>query len=84
MDIIKHKNTRIQLKPPRFKCDVPLTRRDISPFPNHNGFFLIAVGCPGAGKSSLTVSALCNKRVYRAVFDHIYIVPTRLPQVDEA
>ena len=39
MKITEIKNDNIELKVPKFKCDDCLTKREITPYPNRNGFF---------------------------------------------
>ena len=74
MEIREIHNDRIELRPPKFRVDRRLTKREIAPFPNVSGFFNIVVGAPGAGKSSCVVSSLCSKKIYGGVFDKVYVI----------
>ncbi len=74
MHITEIKNDKIELKVPKFKCDDCLTKRNISPYPNRNGFFMIIAGTMGAGKTSFLISSLTSSKVWRSVFDNIYLV----------
>ncbi len=74
MKITEIKNDKIELKVPRFKCDDCLTKRDISPYPNRNGFFMIVAGTMGSGKTSFLISSLTSSKVWRKVWDNIYLV----------
>ncbi len=62
------------LRPPGFKCDTCLVKREIEPFENRS-FFMGIFGKPGAGKTSLCVSSLVSRkpRVYHRAFNHIYV-----------
>ena len=71
MHIIK--NSKLQhLDLPVFNCDELLGKKIPPPFPNQC-FFMIIVGKPRSGKSSLAISLLQTKkpRVYRKIFDNI-------------
>ena len=74
MQITEIKNDKIELTAPRFKCDDCLTKRDITPYPNRNGFFMIIAGTMGSGKTSFLISSLTSKKVWRKVWDHIYLI----------
>lgn len=70
-------NKSIELIPPHFLCDNVL--KDIpAPFPNKS-FFMIIIGKPGSGKSSLLVNLLTRKKkgerktIYRKKFHFIYL-----------
>ena len=67
--------TITSLRPPRFKCDVPLVQRQIEPFPNCS-FAMLICGKPGSGKTSLCVSALTSRKpkVYWKAFNNIFPV----------
>ena len=69
----------IQLSLPRFCCDGILSENIMPPLPRKHHIWIFS-GRPGSGKSSLALSLLTargNKKQYRRVFDHIYvIVPT--------
>ena len=72
MKITEIKNDNIELKVPKFKCDDCLTKRDITPYPNRNGFFMIVAGTMGSGKTSFLISSLTSNKVWRKCFDNIY------------
>ena len=74
MKITEIKNDNIELKVPRFKCDDCLTKRDITPYPNRNGFFMVIAGTMGSGKTSFLISSLTSTKVYRKCFDNIYLI----------
>ena len=74
MKITEIKNDNIELKVPKFKCDDCLTKRDITPYPNRNGFFMIVAGTMGSGKTSFLISSLTSNKVWRKCFDNIYLV----------
>jgi len=67
--------TIASLRPPKFKCDVPLVQRQIEPFPNCS-FAMGIFGKPGSGKTSLCVSALTSRKpkVYWKAFNNIFVV----------
>ena len=67
--------TIASLRPPKFKCDVPLVQRQIEPFPNCS-FNMLVCGAPGSGKTSLCVSALTSRKpkVYWKAFNNIFVV----------
>ena len=54
--------------------DKKICKYDISPFPNTTGARVIVVGQPRAGKSSLILNAIKDKRVYKKQFDNIYLL----------
>jgi hypothetical protein len=70
--------TITSLRPPQFKCDVPLVHRQIEPFPNCS-FAMLICGKPGSGKTSLCVSALTSRKpkVYWKAFNNISPVMPR-------
>lgn len=74
MHITEIRNSKIELKAPRFKCDNCLTKRDITPYPNRNGFFMIIAGTMGSGKTSFLISSLTSSKVWRKCWDNIYLV----------
>ena len=74
MHITEIKNDKLELKVPRFKCDNCLTKRDITPYPNRNGFFMIIAGTMGAGKTSFLISSLTSSKVWRKCWDNIYLI----------
>jgi hypothetical protein len=74
MKITEIPNTTIELKAPVFKCDNCLTKRDITPYPNRNGFLMVIAGTMGSGKTSFLISSLTSKKVWRKVFDNIYLI----------
>jgi len=65
--------SKLKLDPPKFTCDIPLSKKDIAPFENRS-FFTVFVGQPRSGKTSHMISSLMSKKVYNKVFDHIYVV----------
>ena len=74
MHITEIKNDKLELKVPKFKCDNCLTKRDITPYPNRNGFFMIIAGTMGAGKTSFLISSLTSSKVWRKCWDNIYLI----------
>ena len=73
MKIIEHPNDKLVLKAPTFKCDVKIVKRDIDPFEN-KAFFTTYVGCAGSGKSSLMISSLLHKKIYRKAFNNVFLI----------
>ena len=73
MKILEHTNKELVLKPPMFKCDVPIVNRLIDPFEN-KAFFTTYVGCAGSGKSSLMISSLLHKKIYRKAFNNVFLI----------
>ena len=73
MKIIEHANKKLILKAPQFKCDVRIVNRDIEPFEN-KAFFTTYVGCAGSGKSSLMISSLLHKKIYRKAFNNVFLI----------
>lgn len=58
-------------------CDEILGGHIKEPFPRCSGFFLVIVGIPGSGKTSMMVNLLTSKnnnRVYNNVFNKIFLV----------
>lgn len=80
---IKNK-TFPKLKRPRVLCDDVLTERNIYPLPNKT-FAMAIIGRPGQGKSSLISSLLCDRKLYRGVFENIYLCcpPSSLASLPE-
>ena len=76
---IKH-NKGIELLPPQFICDGGIGKHleKYEMLSHLNAYtFDIFIGRPGSGKTSLMVSFLTgkkDKKIYRKVFNHIYIV----------
>jgi len=64
--------SKLNLEPPKFCCDKPLTNRDINPFENRS-FFTAFVGQPRSGKTSHMISSLLSKKCYNKVFDKIFV-----------
>eukprot|EP00951_Prasinocladus_malaysianus_P018698 scaffold149921_cov15-Prasinocladus_malaysianus.AAC.2 len=58
------KRSDIKLRPPKFKCDVPIAQGILPPLPNKS-FFWGLIGPPGSGKTSLLVSLLTNPGAYK-------------------
>lgn len=67
------KRSDLKLKPPKFKCDVPIAEGILEPLPNRS-FFWTLIGPPGSGKTSLLVSLLTNPGAYKGKFDNVVIV----------
>lgn len=75
--------TEFQLEKPNytlntieFQCDKPLANHIKEPFPNKS-FFMLIVGKPGSGKTSLLLNMLTMKgqnKIYKHVFDKILLV----------
>jgi hypothetical protein len=79
--MIKIKKTeKIDLHPPEFLCDYPLTEhlKDYPQFSFMNSFNTTAIfGRPGSGKTSTLISLLAQKgkdRIYNKVFDFVYVI----------
>jgi DNA replication protein DnaC len=71
------KNESLDLKTPKFLCDGILNPMMCNyEMLNHlNGFrFTTICGLPGSGKTSLIVSFITNKAVFKKVFNHIEVV----------
>lgn len=66
----------VRLAPVRETMDVFLDKITMENVPNRNGFISLFCGAPGSGKSSLLLSMLKSKAVYKKAFKHIfYFVP---------
>jgi len=74
MKISEIPNDKIQLQVPKFKCDDCLTKREITPYPNRNGFFMIVAGTMGSGKTSFLISSLTSKHVWRKCWSNIFLI----------
>jgi KaiC/GvpD/RAD55 family RecA-like ATPase len=74
------KTEKIDLHPPEFLCDYPLTEhlKDYPQFSFMNSFNTTAIfGRPGSGKTSTLISLLAQKgkdRIYNKVFDFVYVI----------
>lgn len=67
----------LDLKYPRFNCDHILNPRmeNYEMLKHLNGFRMTSVcGLPGSGKTSLVISMLTNRNVWKRVFNHVQIV----------
>ena len=69
------KNNSISLQQPNWTCDG--FHKDVpNPMPQSISFFMIIVGSPGSGKSSLGINLLCNKgknKIYRKKYNWVYL-----------
>lgn len=75
MHIIKHK--KLQLSMPEFLCDHKLNKKmeNYQMLTHLNAFtFDVFIGKPGSGKTSLLISFLNNKNVYKKVFNNVLVV----------
>lgn len=67
----------------KMNCDEPLGEHIKEPFPSKSGFFMVIVGIPGSGKTSMLVNLLTSKgeqRVYNNVFHKIFLVMPQMSQ----
>ena len=65
--------SKYKLKIPEFICDKPLD--DVmEPFPSQSSFFTVHIGPPRSGKSSLMISALSDKNIYKKKFNNVILV----------
>jgi hypothetical protein len=79
MHITEESDSQVKLSLPSFSCDGELGKHIPEPLPNRH-FAWLCSGKAGSGKTSLVMSLLCGKgeaRVYRKVFDHVYIIVPR-------
>ena len=75
IEIIKHK--KLDLDIPMFTVDGSLNDNlnKYQMLSNLNGYrFTCLIGKPGSGKTSLLVSWLTSKKVFKKVFHHVYVV----------
>jgi len=78
---IREIETNLNLTIPKFKCDSILSDDIPQPLPNQS-FYMVFVGPPRSGKTSIAVSLLSTKKskknnkksIYRGVFDNIIVV----------
>jgi len=74
------KSDKIDITPPAFLCDYPLTEhlKKYPQFSHMNIFNTTAiVGRPGGGKTSMLISMLSQKgdeKIYHKVFDYVYVI----------
>jgi len=78
------KTEKIDITPPSFLCDYPLTEHlnNYPQFSYMNVFNTTAIlGRPGSGKTSMLISMLSQKgkeKIYNKVFDFVYVImPTQ-------
>ena len=78
------KTEKIEIIPPSFLCDYPLTEhlKDFPQFSYMNVFNTTAIlGRPGSGKTSMLISMLSQKgkdKIYHKAFDFVYVImPTQ-------
>lgn len=78
------KTEKIEIHPPEFLCDYPLTEhlKDFPQFSFMNVFNTTAiVAKPGSGKTSMLISMLSQKgkdKIYHKAFDFVYVImPTQ-------
>jgi hypothetical protein len=72
----KHNDEAVRLTPVRETMDIFLDKITMPNVPNRNGFITLFSGAPGSGKSSLLLSMLKSKAVFKKQFKHIfYFVP---------
>ena len=72
------KNKPIKLKIPSFTCDnnpisEKLNEHPLTALLNVYGF-LCVIGRPGSGKTSLAISFITDKNVYKKTHNHVIIV----------
>jgi len=75
MQIIKHKKLKLNL--PEFLCDYKLNKKmdDYQMLSHMNCFsFDVYIGKPGSGKTSILISFLTNKSIYKKVFNNVLVV----------
>ena len=75
IEIIKHK--KLDLNIPMFTVDGSIndTLNEYEMLSNLNGYrFTCLIGKPGSGKTSLLISWLTSKKVFKKVFHHVYVV----------
>jgi hypothetical protein len=76
MPITEVPNKNVSLTLPKFTCDNCLGDHIPPPLPNQHHAMLFA-GKAGSGKTSLSIGLLTSKkdkRVYRKVYDHIFVI----------
>ena len=73
MPIIE-KDNKIKLSMPRITADSPLSPRVKYPLPTNSGFGMNIIGPAGSGKTSLMVSLIKNKEIFKKRFHNIIVV----------
>ena len=77
------RKSKIEIKPPRFKCDTCISPQIEYPLPDRS-FFMLIIGSAGSGKTSLRINMLRSPQMYRRAFHHVHLImpPHSLASLD--
>lgn len=63
----------LDLQPPSFVCDRPLSKLIPSPFPNLHSF-IVFTGASRSGKTSMIINMLTDRRLFNRVFENVLVI----------
>lgn len=65
--------SKLEVIPPKFKCDAPIHKQIEPPLPN-TPFFMAIIGSAGSGKTSLMINLMTSRQAYKKAFHAVHVV----------